>query len=71
MRTAACGSTLGQGLGAEERLRRILAAPVVRCTDVAWSMLGISMAGWNGLAALAGGGLALRAALRQVLARKP
>ena len=65
--TAACGSALGSGLSAEERLRRILAAPVVRCTDIAWSMLGISMAGWNGLVALAGGGLALRAALRQVL----
>ena len=65
--TAACGSALGQGLSAEERLRRILAAPVVRCSDIPWSMLGISMAGWNGLVALAGGGLALRAALRQVL----
>ena len=65
--TAACGSALGQGLSAEERLRRILAAPVVRCTDIPWSMLGISMAGWNGIVALGGGGLALRAALRQVL----
>jgi len=68
--TAACGSALGQGLSAEERLRRILAAPVVRCTDIPWSMLGISMAGWNGLVALAGGGLALRAALRHVLDAK-
>jgi disulfide bond formation protein DsbB len=31
----------------------ILDAPSVRCDDVAWSMMGISMAGWNGLAALA------------------
>jgi disulfide bond formation protein DsbB len=68
--TAACGSALGQGLSAEERLRRILAAPVVRCTDIPWSMLGISMAGWNGIVALGGGGLALRAALRQVLGAK-
>lgn len=68
--TAACGSALGQGLSAEERLRRILAAPVVRCSDIPWSMLGISMAGWNGLVALAGGGLALRVALRQVLGAK-
>ena len=30
----------------------ILNAPAVRCDDVAWSMLGISMAGWNALAAL-------------------
>ena len=29
----------------------ILAAPAVRCDDVAWSMLSISMAGWNFVAA--------------------
>lgn len=31
-------------------------APVARCTDIAWSMFGISMAGWN---ALLSAGLAL------------
>ena len=31
-------------------------APVVRCDEIAWSMLGISMAGWNALVSL---GLAL------------
>lgn len=30
----------------------ILNAPAVRCDEVVWSMLGISMAGWNGLVAL-------------------
>jgi len=34
-----------------------MAAPVVRCTDVAWEMFGLSMASWNavlsfGIAAL-------------------
>jgi disulfide bond formation protein DsbB len=29
------------------------ARKVVRCEDVAWSLFGISMAGWNGLASLA------------------
>ena len=28
-------------------------APIVMCTDVAWSLLGLSMASWNGLASLA------------------
>lgn len=28
-------------------LEQILAARVIRCDDVAWSFLGISMAGWN------------------------
>jgi len=31
----------------------ILNAPAVRCDEVVWSMAGISMAGWNGLVALA------------------
>ncbi len=36
-----------------EALREaILNAPAVRCDEVAWSLLGISMAGWNGLVAL-------------------
>jgi disulfide bond formation protein DsbB len=45
----------------EELLERILAAPVVRCDDVAWSFLGVSMAGWNGIACLVLAALWLRA----------
>jgi disulfide bond formation protein DsbB len=40
----------------DELLSAILAAPVVRCTDVPWEALGLSMASWN---ALASAGLAL------------
>jgi len=45
------------GLSAQQLLDQIMAAPVVRCDDVAWEMLGLSMASWNavlsfGLAAL-------------------
>lgn len=32
---------------------KLLAGPVVRCDEVPWSLLGISMAGWNGLISLA------------------
>jgi disulfide bond formation protein DsbB len=32
---------------AEEMLRQIMDAPIVRCDDVQWSLFGISMAGWN------------------------
>jgi disulfide bond formation protein DsbB len=31
----------------------ILAAPAVRCDEVVWSLFGLSIAAWNGLAALA------------------
>jgi disulfide bond formation protein DsbB len=39
----------------------------VRCDEIAWSMLGLSMAAWNGLVGLAAGGVAVLAALRQLL----
>ena len=44
------------GLTPEELLNQILAALLVRCDDVAWEMLGLSMASWNAIASL---GLAL------------
>jgi disulfide bond formation protein DsbB len=37
----------------EELLEQILTAPVVRCDEVAWQFLGLSMAGWNAVACLA------------------
>lgn len=43
-------------LSADQLLDAILAAPVVRCTDVPWEWLGLSMASWN---ALASAGLAV------------
>ena len=33
-------------------LAQIEATPVVRCDEVAWSLIGISMAGWNALISL-------------------
>ena len=41
--TAATPGSMAPG----ELLDQILATPVVLCDQVAWSMLGISMAGWN------------------------
>jgi disulfide bond formation protein DsbB len=32
---------------ADEMFRQIMDAPIVRCDQVQWSLLGISMAGWN------------------------
>ena len=37
----------------------MLAAPIVRCDAVAWQLAGISMAGWNAIASLALGAIAL------------
>jgi disulfide bond formation protein DsbB len=68
--TASCGGTVSsEGLTAEELRDRLLAAPPVRCDQVAWSLFGISMAGYNVLISLvlaAGAALAARA-----LGRRP
>lgn len=39
-------------LSPEELLNQIMAAPVVRCDEVPWEMLTLSMASWNAIAAL-------------------
>ena len=44
-----------------ELLDQILATPVVLCDQVAWSLGGISMAGWNGILSLGIAWLWLRA----------
>jgi disulfide bond formation protein DsbB len=47
--TTQCGATFTAG--SIEALRaQIMAAPLVRCTDIAWSFAGISMAGFNAIA---------------------
>jgi disulfide bond formation protein DsbB len=44
-------------LSPAELLQQIMAAPLVRCDEVAWSLAGLSMAGWNGVVSLALAGL--------------
>ena len=67
--TAACGGGFaGFGDGGVASIReRLLQRPVVRCDEVAWSMLGISMAGWNGLISLAAGLGAFYVVVRDIL----
>jgi len=38
----------------EDLLKQIAAAPLIRCDQVQWSFLGISMAGWNAIVSLSG-----------------
>jgi disulfide bond formation protein DsbB len=59
----ACSGTIPTGLSAEELRKALFSAKMVRCDAVAWSLLGISMAGWNAiLSALLTIGLASGAA---------
>jgi disulfide bond formation protein DsbB len=50
---AACsGGDMG-ALTSDQLFDRIMSAPLVRCDEVPWDMLGLSMASWNALIALA------------------
>ena len=43
-----CTASFGGG-STQDLLNQIMSAPVVRCDQVQWSFLGISMAGWNAI----------------------
>lgn len=47
-----CTSGPITGQSAEALLDQIMNAPLVRCDEIAWSMAGISMAGWNAIFSL-------------------
>jgi len=50
---ASCTAPTPGDMAPGDLLDQILATPVVLCDQVAWSMLGLSMASWNALASLA------------------
>jgi disulfide bond formation protein DsbB len=45
--STACTTQIKPGMSAADFEAAILAAPVVRCDEIAWSLFGISMAGYN------------------------
>jgi disulfide bond formation protein DsbB len=51
--SAECGATLDLSASIESVRAALLAAPTVRCDEVAWSLFGLSMAGYNLLYSLA------------------
>jgi disulfide bond formation protein DsbB len=46
-----CTSEAGGGSVAD-LLKNVFAAPLVRCDEIQWSFLGVSMAGWNAILSL-------------------
>lgn len=42
-----CTSKSISGVSADELLNQIMTAPLVRCNEIAWQFLGLSMASWN------------------------
>ena len=61
---AACGGAVTPGLDPAAALDELLETPTVQCDQVAWSVLGLSMAAWNGLISLAMVFLACRSLFR-------
>lgn len=59
---ASCTSSGTSDLSSEELFDQIMTAPLVRCDEVPWEMLGLSMASWNVAASLALAALWLLAA---------
>src|SRR6059058_1337241 len=51
-----CTGTVHPGASTADLLKQITHAPLVRCDEVQWSFLGISMAGWNAIISLSGAG---------------
>ena len=60
-----CTSTAAAGLSTDDYLKAILNSPMVRCNDIQWSFLGISMAGWNAILSLGSALLILWLSLRR------
>jgi disulfide bond formation protein DsbB len=51
-------------LSTDQLLSQIMAAPLVRCDEVSWDFLGLSLASWNGIISLGLAGIWLAAALQ-------
>jgi disulfide bond formation protein DsbB len=60
-----CTASVGAGGSPDDFLKAIMAAPMVRCDDIQWSLLGISMAGWNAIFSLGSALLILWLSLRR------
>jgi disulfide bond formation protein DsbB len=49
-------SSVATGATPDELLKSIMATPLIRCDQIAWSFLGLSLAAWNALISLTSAG---------------
>jgi disulfide bond formation protein DsbB len=47
-------STTATATSTEDLLKKLMKVPLIRCDQVQWSFLGISLAGWNAIFSLSG-----------------
>ena len=59
-----CTATVTGG-STDDFLKAIMSAPLIRCDEVQWSFLGMSMAGWNAILSLASALVILWLSLRR------
>lgn len=52
-------STVATGATPDELLKSIMATPLIRCDQIQWTFLGLSLAAWNGLISLLSAGAIL------------
>jgi disulfide bond formation protein DsbB len=60
-----CTSGAVGGMSVDDLLAQINAAPLIRCDEIAWSLFGVSMAGWNAILSFALAALWVAAATRR------
>ncbi len=60
-----CTSSDITNLSTDQLMAQIMSAPLVRCDEVAWDLLGLSMASWNAVISLGLAALWLAAAMRE------
>ena len=60
---SACAAPMTGG-SIEDIRAQIMAAPLVRCDEVPWSLAGLSLAGWNALVSVVVAALTLYGAVR-------
>lgn len=59
-----CTATVTPGLSTAELLKQLTHAPLVRCDEVQFRFLGISLAGWNAIFSLGGAALIVTCLLK-------
>jgi disulfide bond formation protein DsbB len=67
----ACTSPAFGSADIEDMMAQLKATPVARCDQVAWSLFGVSLAGYNLIASAALAGLSFTAAARQLVGGAP
>ena len=58
--TSCSGGDVGS-MSTQDLINQIMTAEIVRCDEIPWSFLGLSMAAWNGVVSVALAGIAWRA----------